>query len=72
MQEPSLEDLVGLTLEEAVRVLVPMGWKIDVHAYDENVFDIGVIKLPTISLDIQDGKVYDFLVYNPDDYPNKK
>jgi beta-lactam-binding protein with PASTA domain len=66
MREPTLEELIGLTLEEAIALLVPQGWKVDVHRYEDGDYDIGQVKESTISLDIQDGKVYDFLVFNKD------
>lgn len=66
MQKPKLEDLIGLTLEESVHFLIPRGWLVIVHRYDENDYENKAPKEPTVSLDIQDGKVYDFLVLGPE------
>lgn len=60
------EEILGLTLEEAIAYLVPQGWEVTIHQYEED--DISS-EMPvrrdkdTISLDIQDGKIYDFVVY---------
>jgi hypothetical protein len=37
-----------------------------VHRYDENKYENPAPKDPTISLDIQDGKVYDFVILEPE------
>jgi hypothetical protein len=66
MQRPTLEDLIGLTLEEAVHFLTPRGWLVAVHRYDEDEYENPAPKEPTVSLDIQDGKVYDFLILEPE------
>lgn len=66
MEKPSLDDLIGLTLEEAVHHLIPRGWLLVVHRYDENEYENLAPKDPTISLDIQDGKVYDFVILEPE------
>jgi hypothetical protein len=66
MEKPSLDDLIGLTLEEAVHHLIPRGWLLVVHRYDENEYENPAPKDPTISLDIQDGKVYDFVILEPE------
>lgn len=61
-----MEDIIGLTLEEAVAYLTPRGWAVTVHRYEDDVYgdemapEAGV---DTVSLDIQDGKVYDAVVY---------
>lgn len=81
MKEIAKEDLEGLTLEEAVRFLTPRGWKVIVHRYEDGEYTIDDIAKtyhidikdekfnftdPTISLDIQDGKVYEFTVHIPE------
>lgn len=50
MDRPTVEELVGLTLEEAVHHLIPRGWLVVVHRYDENEYENAAPKEPTISL----------------------
>ena len=82
MQEFDREALEGLTLEEAVQFLTPRQWDVIVHRYEDAEYPIDelsqtyrlktdgsqlIFERSTISLDIQDGKVYDFTMHIPDD-----
>jgi len=58
------KNLSGLTLEEAVRYLIPYGWNVIVHRYDDDEYENDEVTKKTVSLDIQDGKICDCLVYD--------
>jgi hypothetical protein len=63
--------LLGLTLEEAVHFLTPRGWTVVVHRYEDGIYskdELGLKEgIPTVSLDIQDGKVYELEMYRNDE-----
>lgn len=82
MQSFEKEELEGLTLEEAVQFLTPRGWRVMVHKYEDSEYPVEELEKtyriridrdgfhvdePTVSLDIMDGKVYEFSVYYPDE-----
>lgn len=59
--------LFGLTLEEAVRFLTPRNWNVQVHRYDEDEYENDPITARTVSLDIQDGKIWECIFLDAGD-----
>lgn len=69
MIEFEFDEIYGLTLEEAVRFLYPKGWHTTVHRYEEDDYALEEMNISekkyTVSLDIQDGKVYKYVIHEP-------